>query len=113
MRTNTAPYCPLFDIRTHKPIHGYYSMVAFNALYRLGAQVESRCDDDRLYVLAASNGEKHAAMIANLTGEKQALTIEGVNLENARYSLIDQEHLLSWIPNANEIQNNDVILIEW
>ena len=82
-------------------------------LYRLGTQVESQCDEDRLYVLAASNGKKHAAMIANLTGKKQDLTIEGVDLENARYSLIDQEHLLSWIPNANEIQNNDVVLIEW
>ena len=113
MRTNTAPYCPLFDIKTHKPIHGYYSMVVFNALYRLGTQVESQCDEDRLYVLAASNGKKHAAMIVNLTGQRQELTIEGVDLKDARYSLIDQEHLLSWIPNANVIQNNDVILMEW
>ena len=100
-------------IKTHKPIHAYYSMVAFNTLYRLGTQVESQCDEARLYVLVASDGKKHAAMIVNLTGEKQDLTIEGVDLENARYSLIDQEHLLSWIPNANEIQNNDVVLIEW
>lgn len=82
-------------------------------LYRLGMQVECKCDNERMYVLAASNGEKHAAMIVNLTGEKQALEIEGVDLTNARYSLIDQKHLLSWIPNAEEIQNNDVILIEW
>jgi hypothetical protein len=88
-------------------------MVAFNALYQLGTQVESQCNEDRLYVLAASNGNKHAAIIVNLTGKKQALTIEGIDWKNARYSLIDQDHLLSWIPNANEIQNNDVVLIEW
>lgn len=60
MRTNTAPYCPLFDIRTHKPIHGYYAMVAFNTLYKLGAQVETRCDTKRLYTVAASDGTRHA-----------------------------------------------------
>lgn len=100
-------------VKQMKPIHGYYSMVAFNALYRLGTQVESQCNEDRLYVLAASSGKKHAAMIVNLTGQKQEPAIEGVDLNNARYSLIDQEHLLSWIPNANVIQNNDVILMEW
>ena len=113
MRTDNAPYCPLFDIKTHKPIHGYYSMVAFNTLYRLGTQVWSQADEDGLYVLAASNGEKHAAIIVNLSGEKKSLQIDGVDLECARYSLIDQEHLLSWIPHAKEIQNHDVILIEW
>ena len=51
MRTANAPYCPLFNPITHKPIHGYYSMVAFNTLYRLGTQVESVCDTDALYTL--------------------------------------------------------------
>ena len=113
MRTNTAPYCPLFDIRTHKPIHGYYSLVAFNQLYQLGDQVRTECDHKRLYVLAASNGRNHAAMIVNLTGKEQELEIEGVNGETARYYLIDQEHLLSWTPHARKIDNNSVILIEW
>lgn len=26
MRTNTTPYAALFDVRTHKPIHAYYSL---------------------------------------------------------------------------------------
>ena len=113
MRTTTAPYCPLFDIRTHKPIHGYYSMVAFNTLYQLGTQVQTVCDTDRLYVLAASNGRRNAVMIANLTGETQTLTFEGTDFVNARYYVLDQERLLSWAPNANEIENNAVMLIEW
>lgn len=113
MRTNMAPYCPLFDIRTHKPIHAYYSMVAFNCLYKLGNQVELTCDNDRLYAVAASDGEHHALMISNLTGEKQSIELEGVELKNARYYILDQERLLSWAPNANEIENNAVMLIEW
>jgi hypothetical protein len=113
MRTTTAPYCPLFDICTHKPIHGYYSMVAFNTLYQLGTQVQTVCDTDRLYVLAASNGKRNAVMVANLTGETQTLTFEGADFVNARYYVLNQDRLLSWAPNANEIENNAVMLIEW
>ena len=113
MRTNTAPYCPLFDIKTHKPIHGYYSMVAFNALYRLGNQVELTVDTEDLYAVAASDGKDHALMVSNLTGSVQSLTLEGVDLAHAHISIIDDRHLLSWAPNANTIGNNTVMLIEW
>lgn len=113
MRINNAPYCPLFDIKTHKPIHGYYVMVAFNALYQLGSQTELFCDTEDLYAVAATDGKRHALMIANATGKKQELTIEGVNLENARYHIIDQERLLSWSPAIHTLQANDVVLIEW
>jgi len=68
---------------------------------------------ERLYTLAASNGKKNAAMIVNLTGAKQELNLEGVDTENAKYYIIDQERLLSWIPHAKEIDNNAVILVEW
>ena len=113
MRTNTAPYCPLFDIRTHKPIHAYYAMVAFHQLYRLGTQVEGISDTDRLWTLAASNGNHHALLISNTTGKAQELCIEGVDLTGARYHVIDQERLLSWSPATNEISDNTVLLIEW
>ena len=113
MRANTAPYCPLFDIKTGKPIHAYYSLIAFNQLYRLGDQVECVSDNARLYALAASNGKKHAMMISNLTKSTQPLTFEGVDLTDARFYVIDQDRLLSWAPNANRILPNEVILVEW
>ncbi|MBR6764494.1 MAG: hypothetical protein IKM13_12210 [Clostridia bacterium] len=113
MRTNTAPYCPLFDIKTHKPIHGYYSLAAFNRLYRLGDQVEARCDNQRLYALAASNGKQNALLVANLTGTEQSLTVEGADLTDARYYVLDQERLLSWAPHAKTLAPNDVVLVEW
>ena len=113
MRTNTAPYCPLFDICTHKPIHAYYSLVAFHQLYKLGTQVEVKGDTKYLYAVAATNGTKNALMISNVSGEKQTLQIEGVDLSGARYYVIDQERLLSWAPHANEIENNTVVLIEF
>ena len=113
MRTNTAPYCPLFDVRTHKPIHGYYALAAFNLLYRLGNQVALDCDTPYLYAVAASDGKRNALVISNLTGQPQALTIEGVDLSGARYSVMDQERLLSWAPNGKVLENYSVLLIEW
>jgi hypothetical protein len=113
MRTTNAPYCPLFDIRTHKPIHAYYSMVALNTLYQLGTQVEAVSDNERVYAVAASDGEHHALMISNLSGTTQELNIEGVDLSKAKYHVIDQERLLSWSPAVTSIENNMVLLIEW
>jgi hypothetical protein len=113
MRILMAPYCPLFSPITRKPIHGYYSMVAFNHLYRLGEQVELTCDTDALYAVAATNGSRHALVISNLTGETQKLNFEGIDLTDARWHVIDQERLLSWSPALTEIPNNTVVLIEF
>ena len=113
MRITNVPYCPLFDVITQTPIHGYYSMVAFNHLYRLGTQVKLTCDTKGLYAVAATNGKKNALMISNLTGEEQILHIEGVDLSDARISVIDEKRLLSWAPAADKIGNNTVLLIEY
>ena len=112
MRTNTAPFCPLFDIKTHKPIHAYYALVAFNQLYKLGNQVESECDVDRLYTLAASNGKRNALLLANLTGKNQELKIEGIDLTDARIYELSDSGKLAWTPNAKIIEKNAVMLIE-
>jgi hypothetical protein len=113
MRANTAPYCPLFDIKTDKPIHAYYSMVAFNQLYKLGNEVECDCDTKSLYAIAASNGKKHAILLSNLTKSTQPLRIDGVDLTDARFYVIDQERLLSWSPAVRSVKPNEVFLIEW
>jgi len=113
MRMSTSPYCPLFDIKTSKPIHAYYAMVAFNRLYQLKQQVESKCDEKGMYVLAASDGKRNAAILVNLTGKKQEITLEGVDEAAARYYVLDQERLLSWAPNVRRMARNDVVLIEW
>ena len=114
MRISNAPYCPLFNPITSKPIHGYYSLVAFNTLYQLGTQAATTCDTEALYVLAATDGNRHAMMISNLTGAWQELNIEGVDLNGTRFHIIDNERLLSWAPgNTKWLNNNSVLLIEW
>ena len=112
MRTDTAPYCPLFDIKTHKPIHAYYSMVAFNRLYRLDNQIETTCDNDRLYTLAASNGKNCALIFANLSGKRQQLSIDGIDLHDAKIYELGNSGTLIEIQSADSIDNNTVILIE-
>lgn len=113
MRTSTAPYCPLFDIKTNKPIHAYYALVAFNQLYKLGTQIQSECDTERLYALAASNKEQNALLLANLTGKTQALEIDGVELKNVRVYELGESGVLAWAPDCKTIKNNTVMLIEW
>ena len=41
------------------------------------------------------------------------MTIEGVDLSGARYSVLDQERLLSWAPHGRVLENYSVLLIEW
>ncbi len=112
-RLNSGMYCAFFDPMTGTPFHAYYALAAFNSLYKLGTQVEAECDTEGLYVLAASNGEKHAILISNLTDSEQALDFEGVDLSGARWSLIDNTRLLSWSPTLKKIGKNNVILIEF
>jgi hypothetical protein len=79
----------------------------------LGNQVETQCDTEELYVLAASNGKQNRLLISNLTGKDQKLELNGVDLTDARFYVIDQERLLSWAPNADIVEKNMVLLIEW
>ena len=113
MRTANAPYCPLFNPITHKPIHGYYSMVAFNMLYKLGTQIEISCDVPDVYALCATDGNKKALLISNLSGKELELDIIGADLSNARYSVIDDMRLLSWSPATKTLEKNSVMLIEF
>lgn len=113
MRIANAPFCPLFNPITYKPIHGYYSIVAFNHLYQLGTQVFSECDTEGLHVVVASDGDRHFMMISNITGTRQELNVEGLDISKARWLVIDQERLLSWCPPKTTIANNQVLLLEF
>ena len=102
-----------FDPYTYKPFHAYYAFAAFNHLYKLKNQVELVCDTDGLYAVCASDGRNNALMISNISGETLDLDIEGVDLRDARYHVIDQPRLLSWSDKVSKIENNQVVLIEF
>ncbi|MBQ2706945.1 MAG: hypothetical protein IJF67_01670, partial [Clostridia bacterium] len=109
-RMSGGQYMALFNPMTLKPFHAYYSLAAFNQLYKLGTQVSLTCDTDRVYAVAATNGKKHALMISNISGKAQSLEIEGADLTDARWYVLDQQRLLSWSPAVKTIENNAVVL---
>ena len=114
-RIQASAYGGFFAPLTYEPVSTYYSFAAFGRLYSLGTQVNAdiKCDKKGLYAVAATNGNKHALMIANCTGETQQLTFEGVDFTDAHLYLIDKLHLLSMTFDSSQIANNTVMLIEW
>ena len=113
-RLTGSIYAGFFNPATYPvtPCQAYYTFAAFGFLYRLGTQVALEGEEDGAYAVAASDGKKAAIMIANISGDKKPLEIEGVDLSDARWSIIDDQRLLSWTPALKEIPNNSVVLIE-
>ena len=93
--------------------HAYYAFAAFAVLQKLGTQVALNCDTEDVYALCASDGKNHAIMISNISGQKQSLQLEGVDLTCARWHILDDRRLLSWSAPLTEIENETVVLIEF
>ena len=70
-------YGGLFNTLTYQPFCTLYSLNAFGQLYRMGTEVEVTGDGERLYAIAATNGEEKGVLIANI-GEAKTVT---TNLE--------------------------------
>ena len=114
-RLQGSVYAGLFHPLTLTPTQAYYALVAFNELYKLGNQVslEIKADTKMLYAIAATDGERNAIVISNVSGKAQELDIEGVDLSHARYHVIDDQRLLSWSPEVKTVNDNTVVLIEY
>jgi len=109
---SASTYCGLFNPATRKPYCTYYSFFAFGKLYRLGTQVACSCDQENLYMLAATDGTKHGFLLANL-GE--ATEVETNLPEDMTVSIIDEQHMLEKValkPSKFPIQKNQVVFIE-
>ena len=112
-RMTQGMYNAFFDPVDYHPTHAYYAFAAFNKLYALGTEVESVSDTEEVYVLAASDGVRHRAVISNVSGEEQELEISGVDLTGARYRVIDKHRLLSQCIPMKKLPRDAVLLIEW
>jgi hypothetical protein len=51
-------------------------------------------------------------MIANVSGKPRTLEISGIDLSDARWSIIDNERRLSWSAPISEMANYTVVLVE-
>ena len=105
-------YGPLFNPIDYTLWHTYYTLVAFGMLYKLGTEIECISDTEGVYAVAATDGKSTKIMISNVSGELLPLEIEGVDISEARWSVIDNERRLSWSTPMKEIENNTVVLIE-
>ena len=114
-RLQASAYGGFFAPLTYEPVSTYYSFAAFGRLYALGTQVETVIEKDggEFYAVAATDGKRNALMICNRTGEAQELSIEGVDLSEARYYVLDGKRLLSMAFGAERLCDNTVMLIEW
>ena len=112
-RLLASTYGGFFAPLTFEPVSTYYAFVAFGKLYALGTQIETVCDTEGFYALAASDCKRNALLLVNRTGEDQELRIDGAELSGARYYIIDQKHLMSIAFDADRIKNDTVLYIEW
>ena len=89
-------YNGLWDSHFMLPLKGYYAFDFFSTLYQLGTQVKLECDDAELYALAATDGEKNAAVISYYTNDKDAtektFTLNLGKADSYVIYAIDEEH---------------------
>ena len=65
-------YNGLWDSHFMLPLKGYYAFDFYSTLYQLGTQTKIECEDADLYALAATDGEKCAAVISYYTCDPEA-----------------------------------------
>lgn len=119
-RPNTV-FNGLFDFYTLKPLKGYYPFLMFSQLKELKTEVYSYSSNEDIYVTAAADGDRHAAMISYYSYDKGAyekrikVDISGVKNENWRYYILDSNYNMQEfiLPESGElsVEASTVILI--
>ncbi len=77
---------------------GYYSIYAFNILYKLGRSVAVTTDSENVYIAAAKNDSEAAVMITHFNDDDSAeakevkLDLSGFDGKTMEYYLLDDEH---------------------
>ena len=66
-------YRGMFDPKTREPEPLYYAFAAFNELYKIGTEAKCEGACQEIYALAASDGKKMAAVIANPSAEDKEI----------------------------------------
>lgn len=109
-RCGVSKYGGLFNPMTLEPLKAYWSIAAFNEVFKCGTQIEMASDTDNLFALAAANDDAVLVMIANKTGEAQDLNWElnGGTITSCR--IIDSSRDLVPINIVSSIPDNTVML---
>lgn len=112
----------VFDFYTQKKFKSYYSFLLFSKMYALGTQIEAKSDDEDIYVIAASNGEKTSAMFSYYTfsnvAEDKTVTVDFADeIKECNLYLLDDENDLKLIKEVKgtfeiRLKPNSVLLLE-
>ncbi|MBQ8340614.1 MAG: hypothetical protein IJY16_09235 [Clostridia bacterium] len=94
MKLAGSNYAGCFDHLDLHPLATYYAFAAFGELYALGGHAAHTVsgDSNGLYALAATDGERKAMLISNVSEEKKEITTDLG--EGFKVYLIDSEHML-------------------
>ena len=88
-----SAYGGFYDAYTCQPSCVYYAFKAFGELYDLGTEVECSQNDDGIYSLSATNGEKNGLIVVNYTNKTKKISTE-LGKEYKVY-LIDEKNYIS------------------
>ena len=93
-RIGISPYAGLFNPITHKPFATYYGFYAFGEMYyELKKQSKCTIEDDEVYAVASTDGERCALMLANSTENPVEIS---TNLgDGFDVYIIDAEHYMT------------------
>lgn len=117
-------FCGLFRPFTYDRLKPFYSMLFFSKVYALGNQVESLSDDGDVYTIAATDGEKCAAIVTYYTYDAAAtektvtITVTAPATKEFDILLLDEDHDAEVIgrakanaPLALTLRPNSVVLL--
>jgi len=88
-------YRGLFNPLTFTPFPTYYAFRSFNTAYKLGEECNSGAEEEGVYTLAATDGERGAIIISNTLGEEITLKfdVKGCDINTSEVISTDEEYL--------------------
>ena len=109
-RIGTSQYSGLFNPDTWKPYLTYFAFMSFNQAYRLGDEVDTGSDDDRVFTLGATDGQKRLLLLANTSDKpvEAQFDIKGADAAGGEILMIDSVYHYS--PTGKRIVNGCLTL---
>lgn len=101
-----SSYCGLFSADKRCVFKAYYAFRAFGELYALGNEALSRTDDNDLYVCAATDKNRRAALLVNALDEQKEIIFDVSNNIIDCHST-DEDHEWECI----EINKNEAVVL--
>ncbi len=104
------PYSGLFFGDTQKPTPTYFSMMAFNQLYRLKNEIAADSDDALIKVGGATDGKKKTLLIANLHEQATEVTLDLTAADPANAEILMISDTYTYAPTGKPIRDGKLLL---